>query len=388
MKKITAILMFLAVATFSFGQVAGEYFKPVGWGASPSDVDWSANAYTNDIVTIKMANANMDGVLDISTLTAEDLANIWDRLGDANLIAGQTDTNHDPDPFDLDENGDGTFGACWKAFYDSQSLFIIYKFVDSEGLSTARWFESAIQTKEYDRYEAGWQAASQVDTTGVGYTLMNDQYGRFKELGGMKIKVDETETVVENVTSIGQSGTWGNAIGGTAVGDVVTLLEADGTLWYVLQLDFADLKFYDDEWGTDDASNLVAMDPTTETIISFEPTSRATINDAEYAAWWHGVNDGYKYVYYAGNIEFGDEVFDPVGINATTAVSQKSAYIYNDMLRLKGFDNPVDLNVYSITGQKIMSAKNVSGELNVSQLNEGVYIIMVDGSREAFKVLK
>ena len=58
------------------------------------------------------------------------------------------------------------------------------------------------------------------------------------------------------------------------------------------------------------------------------------------------------------------------------------------MLRLKGFDTAVDLEVYSIIGQKVLSAQNVTGELNVSELNDGVYIVKINNTKEAFKVLK
>ncbi|MCF8225978.1 MAG: T9SS type A sorting domain-containing protein [Bacteroidales bacterium] len=389
MKKITTIAVLLAAATFAFGQVAGEYFAPIGWGNQPSDVNWADNPHNESHVVIPMANANMDGAVDIGAMTAEDVVAIWDRIGDPNLIAGKDGGAGElADPFDLDDTGEGTFGAMWKAFYDSDALYVIFKYVDTDGISTDRWFELAIQTKEYERYEAGWQAASQEDTAGFGFRHMNDQYGRFRELGGMKLKWDQTEAIVENATSVGATAGWGGGIGGTAVGDVALIKEADGTWWYLLELAFDDLMFYDDEWGADEATNYVAMDPAVQTIISFEPSARATITDLEYSGWWNGVNDGYKMVYYAGNVEFGTDVFNPVGIGYKEDVAEAQAYIYNDMLRLKGFENPVDLEVYSIIGQRVLTAENVSNELNVSELNNGVYIIKIKGTQEAFKVLK
>lgn len=385
MKKITTFLMLLMAATFAFGQVANQYFSPVKWGNQPRNVNFAAEAANSSLFVAPKANANMDGNIVIGDLTADQVVAIWDRLGDANLIAGQTSAL--TDPFDLDASAAGTFGAAWKAFYDSEALFVIFKYVDSESLASARWFEVALQTKEHERYEAGWQAASAADTTGVGFKYMNDQYGAFRELGGMKLKFDETEAIVENASSIGAAGSWGGGIGGTAVGDVVKLAEAGGTLWFVLELAFEDLQYYTDEWGADEAANYSAMDPTVETIISFEPTARATVGDAEYAAWWNGVNDAYKLVYYQGKLEFGTATFNPVGIETST-VAETSAYIYNDMLRLKGFDTAVDLEVYSIVGQRVLTADNVSGELNVSQLTDGVYVVKVKGSKDAFKVLK
>jgi len=388
MKKITTLLMLLFAATFTFGQVANEYFSPVSWWTPPRNTDFSSVDPGVSQTVIPMANALMDGNIAIDELIADDVMNIWDRIGDPNLIAGETNGN--VDPFDLDANGDGTFGASWKAFYDSESLFVILKFVDTDAQSTARWFELALQTKEYERYEAGFQAASAVDTAGVGYQIMNDQYGCFVELGGMKLKFDETG-VVENAMSVGATGSWGTGIGGTAVGDVATILEADGTLWYILQVAFDDLQYYVDEWAAE-TDNLASMDPAVETMISFEPTSRATVpvdgEDVEYAAWWNGVNNAYCSVYYQGKLEFGTTEFNPVGIGTVDPIVETRAYIYNDMLRLKGYDTAVDLEVYSIIGQKVLSAQNVSGELNVSELNDGVYIVKINNTKEAFKVLK
>jgi hypothetical protein len=385
MKKITTILVMLMAVTLTFGQVANEYFAPVSWWKGPRNENFAAAAANSSVVVAPMANADMDGNIDITALIAEDVAAIWDRIGDANLIDGFT--GKFTDLFDLAADATGTFGAAWKAFYDSGSLFVILKYVDSEAAASARWFEVALQTKEHERYEAGYQATLAVDTAGVGFKYQNQQYGCFRELGGMKIKFDETEAIVENAMSVGSTGTWGGGIGGTAVGDVAIITEASGTKWFILELAFDDLQYYADEWGADEAANYAAMDPTVETIISFEPTARATTTEGEYAAWWNGVNNAYASVYYQGKLEFGTTTFNPVGLVKNT-VSETSAYIYNDMLNLKGFDKAVDLEVYSIIGQKVLSAANVSRQLDVSSLNNGVYVVKVKGSKDAFKVLK
>lgn len=389
MKKITTLLMLLMAATMTFGQpVDGEYFATTNWWGPPSDVDFSAEAANESQVVIPMINPLLDGEIDLaSLLVADDITMLWDRIGDANLIAGQTDEEVTSDPFDLDENAEGTFGAAWKAFYDSESLFVIFKFVDTEGLADGgRSAEIALQTREHERYEAGWQAAS-ADTTGVGYYVMNDQYGAYMELGAMKLVFDK-DGVNDNSSSTGSTGEWAPAIGGNTVGEIINVLETDGTLWYVVQIEFGDLNYYIDEWGTNEAANVASMDPAVETIISFEPKSVAVIGETTYQAWWHGVNNAYVAVYYQGKLEFGTNIFNPVGIGSVSTVLETKAYIYEDMLRLKGFDNAVDLEVYSIIGQKVLAAENVAGELNVSELNDGVYIVKIKNTKEAYKVVK
>ena len=67
--------------------------------------------------------------------------------------------------------------------------------------------------------------------------------------------------------------------------------------------------------------------------------------------------------------------------------SAKNAYITNDMLRFKGFDKAVDVEVYSILGQKLLVAKNIN-ELNVSSLKRGVYLVRVNNGSQAFRVVK
>jgi hypothetical protein len=67
-------------------------------------------------------------------------------------------------------------------------------------------------------------------------------------------------------------------------------------------------------------------------------------------------------------------------------LSNQSAYIYYDILRFKGYDKPVNVDVYSIIGQKILSVKNVN-EVNVSSLKSGIYIVRVD-DKASYKVSK
>lgn len=399
MKKFSAIFAMLCIAAFTFAQEQGNYFAPINWGASPSDVSWAdAAPVEKTTVTIPMAPESLDGNIDIGDMTAEDVLNIWPRIGDVNLVPNQAggDAEDLADPFDLDESGEGTFGACWKAFYDSEALYVIIKYVDTDEQSTARWFELPIQTKEYDRYNHGWTYANDND---LGNEILNDQYGRYVELGGMKLRTSGTDGTTqpvfdENVSNTGQDGGWSDGIGGTNVGDVASILAGDNTLWFIVELEFGDLKYMMDEWGdANEAANHQAMDPTVETMISFDVSARATFpaspEDLTYSSWWNSeVNNGYKYVVHSGILEFGTDVFFPVGLETNTAANDKLAYIYNDMLRLKGYDNPVDLDVYSIIGQRVLSAQDVSSELNVSELNSGVYIVKVRGTQESYKVLK
>jgi hypothetical protein len=382
MKKFTTIF---AMLLLTLGLSAQGVFTPIGWNAVPADVDWSADPYAKQTVVIPMANANMNGNVDIAAMTAGEVKNIWERIGDANYVAYQTDADL-TDPYDLDASGEGTFGASWKAFHDDNAIYLILKYVDTDEIATARWYEIALQTKENVRYEAGFTAATTI-------TEKNNQYARYVELGGMKL-VLKGGVVTDNSANLGQTGGWagGGALGGTNVGTVSEILEADNTLWTLYEIPYSDLQYFDDEWGANEAANLLDWDYDTKNVISFDVSGRATIDQGagafEYKSWWNAnVDICYTYVFYAGLMELGTDVFDPLAVNVAN-VSEKNAYIYNGMLRLSGFDSNVDLDIYSIIGQKVMSAKNVASELSVSSLNDGVYIVKVNGEMQAFKVLK
>lgn len=381
MKKFTAIFAMLAIAAVTFGQVQDQYFAGVGWSGPQEGEDWGTTPYAKAEVIIKQANENYATGLDMDEFTAAQLVSFWDRLGEENFCANHESGGDDATSLDALYNldGDGTFGASWKAFYNEDALFVIIKFIDADQITTNRWAEVMLQTGDPIRFDAGYDAAPDLDTK-------NEQYARFIELGGMKIKYIDG-AISENVANIGAQGAWGGHPSGTAFADLYEFDGGNNDAWAVLELPFSGLTFYSDPW---DDQTTTAMDPTVQTQIGFDVSPRASHSSlvGEYRAFWNSeYNNVYYFNAYAGLLTFGDEVFDPVGFETKT-VSGKSAYIYNDFLKLKGFDDAVDVEVYSIVGKRVMTADNVSSELNVSGLNSGVYVVKVKGEKEAFKVLK
>jgi len=321
MKRIPTFvtILFAVISTCTLhAQSDGEYFAPVNWGTQPRNVDWSTNPYSTSYVSIPKTASLLSSGIDITDFTTQEIVDLWHSIGNANLINGEVN-GEGTDPFDLNSAGEGTFGAAWKAFYNEDGLYVLFKYIDKINLGGEANFEIALQTKEHTRYEAGWQFASQMDTTGIGYTIMNDQYGRFRELGGMKLYIGR-DGILENGTSIGATGAWGTGIGGTSVGDVRWMPGGDGVEWIVVELKFSDLRYYIDEWGPDELSNYASMDPDVENVISFEPQFRiSNANGIDYNYWWNGVNDAYKMLYYSGKLEFGSGGFNPVPPPSTPA---------------------------------------------------------------------
>ncbi|MFW5878005.1 MAG: T9SS type A sorting domain-containing protein, partial [bacterium] len=194
--------------------------------------------------------------------------------------------------------------------------------------------------------------------------------------------------VTETVRLIGQEGAWGSSIGAGGTVDYNWTVDQDNTIWAILQMSFDDyLVYLVDEWGDATAENIESLDPTVTQKISFEVKSNAAVGGESMEYWWSSEdNNAYQSVYWNGYLEFSEEVFFPVSTEKFEK-SNKLAYIYDNTLRFKGFDKPVNLEIYSIVGQKVMSAKNVS-TLNVSGLDKGIYLVKVDGEKQAFKVMK
>ena len=76
----------------------------------------------------------------------------------------------------------------------------------------------------------------------------------------------------------------------------------------------------------------------------------------------------------------------PTSVGVTKSSSPQLAYITNDVLRFKGYNSAVNVEVYSILGQKVLSAKNIN-QIDVSNLRNGIYMVRVNGN-QAYKVIK
>lgn len=410
MKRLQIAAAFLAAFLSINAQVPGEYFAPVVWEEAPFGVDWNTDPYPKMNVTIKRAASSLSEDVDIEDFTIDDVKGLWERLGSANGCS-KTDPaggdGTDPDAVigyyesihDMAADGSGKFGGSWKAFYNDESLFVFFKFVDDDQIADdyKRWFEIMIQITNPIRYEAGWQAASQLDPPNL--KAMNDQYARYIELGGFKLRwqFDEFQADYRINEINANKGQLGQFIDHPFMGlDEWELVSfEDGTdLWFVLELPFDDLVYLEDEW--DDNSTLLSMDPAVENVISFEVSSRAQSqnsgadgsNKGEYRGFWNSdVNAVYSLAAYAGLVTLGDEVFYPLSIEKIPN-REVTAYVIHETLRFSGLEEPVDVIVYSILGRQELIAENIENDIDLSILKPGVYIIKVPSLQASFKVFK
>lgn len=380
MKKINIVVLLLAMAyAVSAQPFQNTWWNPGNWPSADAPEAMADVPYDGKTVVAKKAEweVQLDLLDDIG------ISDIWDRLGDVQYVDNLTNSAGG-DSYDLD--GDATFGAAYKAFWDDQNLYVVlmYKDVNSVADAGSRSFEIGFQTRDIDRYEAGYQATIDGDSS---LQWQNMQYCSYIELGGGKA-LFTADGVTETVRLIGQEGAWGSSVGAGGTVDYNWTVDQDNTIWAVLQMAFDDyLVYLVDEWGDATADNIESLDPTVTRTISFEVKSNSAVGEEKMEYWWSADdNNAYQSVYWNGYLEFSDEVFFPVSTEKFEK-SEKLAYIYDNTLRFKGFDNPVDVEIYSIVGQKVMAAKNVS-TLNVSELDRGIYLIRVDGEKQAFKVMK
>ncbi len=393
MKKLNALLVLLAITAGIFAQGP---FTIVNWvnmtDAGPYPFDFNATPYAKAEASAMQTKS--DVVIDMGAIDELGIQDIWSRLGAPNLVSLNTNSTGG-DPFDLTvaENGvdvDGTFGVAWKTFWDAENLYLIIEYVDANNFAVGsadndtRAMEISFQTKEKDRNQFGYDAATDV----YGPTGKNAQYGRYVELGGGKFKFDASGAI-ECVSTVGQTGAWGSSIGVANTPAVSWNLTQDNTVWAMVQFNFADYMMYlTDVWGTSTPANEVAFDPTAMPTIAFDVKSDANVganNDPSEYWWSSNDNNGYCLVYFNGYLNFATDYWIPIGKANYLKPADKSAYIYDNILRFKGYDSPVNVDVYSVVGQKVKSATNVS-TLSVADLTKGVYVVKVGD--DVYKVMK
>ncbi len=311
MKKFTLLLTFIITAFSLFSQAP---FQIVNWINLNEDVqspyynfDLSSNPFDKKaVVAVKLSDSSL---IDIPNMDLNDLKTLWDSLGNEQYIS-QPLVNDEGDLFDLGSGN--TFGASFKACFDSDNLYIMLKYVDKNRVfnSAMKRFEVMIQTKEPDRYEAGFDAAEGL----YGPHGTNAQYGRYIELGGSKFYFG-SGGFYENTANCGQDGTWRSGIQAMNVPETLWQEDSEGTAWAILRLNFSgNMAYMADEWGAYNSSNYVAFDPKVKKVISFDIRSDATDNDnvkrTDYC-WNSTNNEVYCLNYYAGYLVFDEDAWVP-----------------------------------------------------------------------------
>jgi len=100
-----------------------------------------------------------------------------------------------------------------------------------------------------------------------------------------------------------------------------------------------------------------------------------------------GISEAYNNMDECGTITLGAETVTIITSVPGLNTNSQLAYISSNMLKFRGFDSNVDVQIYSILGQQLIISKNVN-EVNVSGLEKGVYLVRVNNGKQVFKVMK
>jgi len=385
MKRVVLILGLLGIFTVcALAQTALVPVSWVSWGDEPQTAEPAGQGYANVPYekAVYVAPHTPEGwAFDPVSL---DFDAAWSAIeGDAVPIAhpGRIDGG---DIYD----GGSTFGAEWKAMYDSAKVYVLFKYVDAflQADDGSRAFEVCMQPFYYDRYEPDFIAA------GDDITLQNNSYARYIELGGGKALFRDG-FVSEYHSSVGADGL--AAFGPNEIGLTKLLedlhywsVEPDNTIKAVFVVDIGQvLSSAIDPFGDiSDPGNRVSMDPINtaeDDTIAFEVKSNATMggsaNYVEY--WWSSeVNDGYASLYYNGYLILQQPT---VGSVEDLNSMEVRIYLRDKTLILKDAAS-ASMDIFSIGGQLVKSARHVN-RLDVSDLDRGIYLVKLDQENKAYK---
>ena len=370
----------------------------VQWLSEP-DYDgvtgYAENPYDNPEVTVKKA---ADGISPESIDNATSFDNTWSLLGDSMAVANLTSNGVAGDKFDLG-SGTPTFGAAWKGVHDGSNLYVMLKYwdVNSQADAGSLSFEVMAQPTAHARHELSFTAASDSATSNV-VAYQNMSYARVVELGGGKALFSDGQ-VGSYDAGKGKKynggwdywdANWGsNEHGLTALASATHFWdETDGVIRAILVMSFdgalgypADPYNLDGDYLTVEVGDTIAFDIKSNALFG------GTDNDNKVEYFWSADrNNGYASNYYSGYIALSDKTIGPVGIEKRLFSNQR-VYIHNDMLNIRGVES-ADVKVYSITGTLVKSVRNVHGQLDMSDVIDGIYVVKLEGVPSGIKVVK
>jgi hypothetical protein len=348
--------------------------KCINWVNMAGEPDYAAVPYVKE--TYKAIPTPKDWTFNASTLNFDAA---W-------AVAGKEVKNSKPvnisggDLYDLG-SGD-TYGSSWKAMYDANNLYILLKWVgaDKADAGTAN-LEFMFQPTSIDRFELDFAAAA------GDKVLQNHSYARYVELGGGKGVF--AEGMVSAVQASSGDGTkWSsNDHALTELALVSHYWKMNGsTINAVLVMPLSALSY-----PTDPTAIPVDLEARTpfkvipgETKISWDlkDNIKKDTKSVQYA-WNSDKNNVYAVDYYAGYLLFES------GSTSVSALNNKNISVFyaNEMIQIRGVEK-TDIQVYNLSGQLVKSAKNISGELNIGNLQNGIYIVRLSMDSMGYKVTK
>jgi hypothetical protein len=369
----------------------------VNWAIEPDYPEvtgYAANPYDNPTYTVLQAPAGWTEVADNASFDAT-----WDLLGDPNNVSNLTSNGVAGDIFDIGEGN--TFGAQWKAVHDGANLHLLLKYWDlnSQADAGSLSFEVMTQPTSPVRHETSFVGA-QDSLEAVKVAYENMAYARYIELGGGKALFKDG-AVTEFAGSAGlvktfheASGLWRGGWGANEAG-LESFLDqnlywnsTDGVIRAVLIFSFdGALSYPVDPANMAGERTAIQVGETLALDVKSNAAIGGTANDNKIEYFWSAdKNNGYASNYYSGHLTLSAEIVPTNVENPFVANNNIRAFVYNGILYIKG-DQPANVEVYNIIGAKLKSAEAVN-QLNLRDLNNGIYIVRLNGEAEAIKVVK
>jgi len=374
--NVYAVNYFAGYLLFGKGTTSAvaPQFKCVNWVNMANEPDYAAEPYTKE--TYKAIPTPKDWAFNALTL---DFDAAW-------TVAGEEVKNSKPvnitggDLYDLG-SGD-TYGSSWKAMYDANNLYILLKWVgvDVADAGTAN-LEFMFQPTSIDRYDLDFDAAA------GDKVLQNHAYARYIELGGGKgVFAEGLVSAVQ--ASLGKDGSWSsNDHALTELALVSHYWKMKGsTLNAVLVMPLSALSY-----PTDPSAVPVDLETRTpfkvipgETKIAWDlkDNIKKDTKSIQYA-WNSDKNNVYAVNYFAGYLLFESGSTSAKALNSNNI----SVFYANEMIQIRGVEK-TDIQVYNLSGQLVKSAKNISRELNIGNLQNGIYIVRLSKDSMGYKVTK
>ncbi len=370
-KRIFTFLMFGLLAA----NLMAQPFTCVNWVNMADEPDYAATPF--DKPTYSALPTPADWTFNAETL---DFDAAWAAAGDEAFISKATNVVGG-DPYDL---GDGdTYGASWKAMYDETNLYVLIKWIGVDlGTDGFTNLEIMFQPTAIDRYEPDFTAAA------GDVVLQNHSYARYLELGGGKA-VFKDALVTEVAASKGLTAQWSaNEHALTELALATHYWVKDGNMIKaVMVLPLNALSIPDAPFEDLSVRTPLEIVPN-ETKIAWDMKSNQRINEGtnddkiEYC-WSSNANNVYAVNYYAGYLLFAQDN------TSVTDISKEEVLVYyaNNNLTISGIE-PTDVKIYNLAGMLVGSYKNVTSGINLGDLNNGIYIVQLNNSNKAHKIVK
>ncbi|MFA7491047.1 MAG: T9SS type A sorting domain-containing protein, partial [Mariniphaga sp.] len=116
---------------------------------------------------------------------------------------------------------------------------------------------------------------------------------------------------------------------------------------------------------------------------AFDVKSCAKKDDANVEYFWSAdKNNGYASNYYSGllTLDFGTST------NSLKTPPKTNVYVHDGILYVRG-GQPVDLEIYSVLGVRMKTAKNVN-KLSIQEMQKGIYLVRVNKELKTTKIVK